>query len=321
MDVKRRLSNRGREGAREVRPRLYYRPEYIADLLEHGMRQTFDTLRPQRIRDALVACGAARAEHFITPAALTDEDLLLVHTPEYLERIRVPETLARLLFLDPAHPWDDRLLMPFLFASGGTLAATLDAAQHGGIGLNLAGGYHHAQADKAEGFCAIADVAIAIRRLQRDRRVERVLIVDLDYHHGNGNAEIFADDESVFTFSMHANNWCWLTKRNNLDIELPAHTGDRVYLDTLRDRLPSIIAQFGPDFVFYVAGSDPFVEDRLADFEVSEVGMLERDRFVTETVRSIRAPLVVVTAGGYGPSSWRVHFNYYRWLLSGEAGT
>lgn len=280
------------------------------------MRQTFDVLRSQRIRDALVACDAARADEFIAPPPLDTDDLLLVHTPAYLERIRTPATLARLLFLDPEHPWDDRLLMPFLYAAGGTLAAALAAAADGGIGLNLAGGYHHAQADKAEGFCAIADVAVAIRRLQRDRRGTRVLIVDLDYHHGNGNAEIFATDESVFTFSMHANNWCWLTKRNNLDLELPAHSGDDAYLDTLRQRLPPVLAEFRPDFVFYVAGSDPFAEDRLGDFDVSEDAMLERDRFVTDAVRRHATPMVVVTAGGYGPSSWRIHFNYYRWLLT-----
>ena len=110
---------------------------------------------------------------------------------------------------------------------------------------------------------------------------------------------------------MHANNWCWLTKRNNLDIELPSHTDDALYLDTLRSRLPPILAAFRPQFVFYVAGSDPFVEDRLGDFDISEAGMLERDCFVTREVRRYGIPLVVVTAGGYGPSSWRIHFNYY----------
>jgi acetoin utilization deacetylase AcuC-like enzyme len=285
------------------------------------MRHTFDVVRPQRIRDALVACGAAREDEFVAPPALADNDLLLVHTPAYLDLVRQPDTLARLLFLDPEHPWDDRLLMPFLYASGGTLAAALAVAQDGGIGLNLGGGYHHAQRDKAEGFCPIADVAIAIRRLQREGRAARVLIVDLDYHHGNGNAEIFATDESVFTFSMHANNWCWVAKRNNLDVELPAHTDDALYLDTLRNRLPPILAEFRPTFVFYVAGSDPFIEDRLGDFDISEAGMLERDCFVTREVRRVGLPLVVVTAGGYGPSTWRIHFNYYRWLLVGAEAT
>lgn len=305
--------------AATARPRLFYRDEYVLDVVEASMRHTFDVQRPQRIRDALVACGAAGAGEFVAPDALADDDLRLVHTPEYLAQIRVPATLARLLFLDPEHPWDEHLLEPFLYAAGGTLAAASAAAAGRGIGLNLGGGFHHAQADKAEGFCAIADVAVAIRRLQRDRRVERVLIVDLDYHHGNGNAEIFAADESVFTFSIHANNWCWISKRNNLDVELPARTGDDAYLEALRRHLPAVLERFAPDFVFYVAGSDPFVEDRLGDFTVSEAGMLARDRFVTEQVRGRGLPLVVVTAGGYGPSSWRIYFNYYRWLLGGAA--
>lgn len=304
-----------------ARPRLYYRSEYVYDIAEAGMRETFDVQRPRRIRDALVACGAARPDEFIPPAPLADADLRLVHTAEYLDHIRDPAALARLLFLDPAHPWDDRLLQPFLFAAGGTLTAALTAVAERGIGLNLGGGYHHAQADKAEGFCAIADVAVAIRRLQRDGRAARALIVDLDFHHGNGNAEIFASDESVFTFSIHANNWCWLTKRHNLDVELPSHTSDADYLAALRRTLPPVLADFTPDVVFYVAGSDPFVEDRLGDFDISEPGMLERDRCVTELVRGRGLPLVVVTAGGYGPTSWRVHFNYYRWLLTGTAAS
>lgn len=298
-----------------VRPRLYYRAEYVADILEAGMRNTFDILRPRRIRDSLIDCGVAAGGDFIAPSALDDADLLLVHPRDYIETIREPSTLARLLFLDPEHPWDDRLLLPFLYAAGGTVEAALGAAAGGGIGLNLGGGYHHAQADKAEGFCAIADVAIAIRRLRLARHAERVLIVDLDYHHGNGNAEIFSQDESVFTFSMHGNNWCWLTKRNNLDIELPPGTGDDAYLQTLRQRLPPIVEEFEPDFAFYVAGGDPFVEDRLGDFTISEAGMLERDLFVTDLLRARGLPMVAVTAGGYGPTSWRVHFNYYGRLL------
>lgn len=301
--------------AQGSRPRLFYRDEYVVDILEAGMRHTFDVERARRIRDGLIACGAARPEEFRAPSPLGDGDLRLVHTPDYLESIRNPATLARLLFLDPEHPWDERLLMPFLYAAGGTLEAALAAVADGGIGLNLAGGYHHARADKAEGFCAIADVAIAIRRLQRQRSVERVLIVDLDYHHGNGNAEIFSADESVFTFSMHAANWCWLSKRNNRDVELPSHTADDLYLGTLKLELPPLLDSFAPDFVFYVAGSDPFVEDFLGDFDVSEAGMLERDQFVVREVRARRLPLVVVTAGGYGPTSWKIHYNSYRWML------
>jgi acetoin utilization deacetylase AcuC-like enzyme len=301
------------------RTRLFYRPEYVYDVLEAGARHTFDVSKPRRIHDALIDAGRARPADFIAPERLSRHDLLLVHTPDYLEALARPETLARLLFLDPEHPWDERLADPFLFASGGTLAGALLAARERGIAVNLGGGYHHAQVDKAEGFCAIADIAIAIRALQRQRLAERVLIVDLDYHHGNGNASIFASDESVFTFSVHAGNWCWITKRNNRDVELPSGTGDAVYLQAVRAELSKIIADFQPDFAAYVAGSDPFAEDALGDFEVSEAGMLARDQFVTRELWGRGVPMVVVTAGGYGPSSWRIHFNYFQWLLDPTA--
>ena len=298
--------------------RLFYRDEYVYDVLEAGIRHTFDVHKPKRIHDALIAAGVASEADFIAAPPVSEDELLLVHTPEYLAAIRRPEVLARLLFLDPAHPWDHRLVQPFLFAAGGTVTAAWTAVTQHVIAVNLGGGFHHAQVDKAEGFCAIADVAIAIRRLQRDRQVERVLIVDLDYHHGNGNAEIFSPDESVFTFSIHAGNWCWITKRNNRDIELPAHTTDQSYLSVLRGNLPVIVGDFQPDLAVYVAGSDPFTEDALGDFDLSEAGMLERDRTVTREVWGRGIPMVVVTAGGYGEASWRIHFNFFRWLLSQE---
>ncbi len=300
--------------------RFFYRDDYVYDVLEAGARHTFDVERPRRIRDALVATGLVGPSDFTAAPRPTEAELLLVHTPEYLAAIRRPETLAKLLLLDPAHPWGARLLEPFLYAAGGTIAAAEAAAREGRIAVNLGGGFHHAQADKAEGFCAIADVAIAIRVLRRAGGAHRVLIVDLDCHHGNGNAEIFAGDESVFTLSIHGNNWCWITKRNNRDVTLPAHAGDDVYLDAVRAHVPAIVREFAPDIAFYVAGSDPFVEDALGDFDVSEAGMLERDRIVTETLRAHAVPMVVTTAGGYGPTSWRIHFNYFHWLLRRAEG-
>jgi acetoin utilization deacetylase AcuC-like enzyme len=294
--------------------RFFYRDEYVSRVLEAGFRHTFDVEKPRRIHAALLQSGAAADSDFVIAPMVSDAQLRLVHTAAYLAEIRRPETLARLLFLDPEHPWDQRLIEPFLYAAGGTVAAAEAAVRTGGIGANLSGGYHHAQPEKAEGFCAVADVAIAIRHLQQAGAVERVLIVDLDYHHGNGNALIFAEDESVFTFSVHAGNWCWITKRNNLDVELPSRTRDGAYLAVLEQHLPRLLRDFAPDLVMYVAGSDPFVEDLLGDFDISEDGMLRRDQYVTDTVRARGVPMAIVTAGGYGPASWRVHFNYYRWL-------
>lgn len=305
------------DAAAGARTRFFYRDEYVTHVVEAGARHVFDTEKPRRIRDALVGNGLIPAQDFVPPESVAADELLLVHTREYLAEIRNTERLASLLLLDPTYPWDERLLDAFLFATGGTIAAARFAASTGGVGVNLGGGFHHAQADKGEGFCPIADVAIAIRLLQRDCAVARALIVDVDYHHGNGNAEIFSADESVFTFSIHAGNWCWINKENNRDIELPPRTGDVQYLAALRRHLPEILDAFRPDFSFYVAGSDPFAGDLLGDFDVSEEGMLERDRFVTREIRARSIPMAVVTAGGYGPQSWRIHYNYFRWLLTG----
>jgi acetoin utilization deacetylase AcuC-like enzyme len=311
--------SRATDGAVSQKVRLFYRDDYVYDVVEAGARHFYDTQKPRRIRDALIATGLVGEADFVAPEPPSTQELLLVHTAAYLEEIQRPERLARLLMLDPSRPWDRRLLEPFLYASGGTLAAARFAVNARGIGINLGGGFHHAQADKGEGFCALADVAIAVRVLQRARQVERVLIVDLDQHHGNGNAEIFASDESVFTFSMHGGNWCWIDKENNRDVELPAHTGDAQYLEQLSAHLPGIVAGFRPNLAIYLAGSDPFVEDLLGDSDISEAGMLARDRFVTQELWGRGIPMAVVTAGGYGPASWRIHFNYFRWLLSGAA--
>jgi acetoin utilization deacetylase AcuC-like enzyme len=297
--------------------RLFYSDEYVYDVVEAGWRHTYDVERARRIRDALVASGAAARDDFETPAPISDDDLLLVHTPAYLDAIRDPETLARYLLLDPSHPWDHRLLMPFRYATGGTLGAARTALRDGRIGLNLGGGFHHAQADKAEGFCALADVAVSIRVMRRDGFRGRVLIVDLDYHHGNGNALIFAEDETVFTFSMHNVPWCFIDKRNNRDVELPSHVDDGKYLDLLVGALPGIVESFRPEFAVYLAGSDPYVEDLLGDADLSLRGLFERDRFVSELLAAHDVPYAVVTAGGYGPQSWRVYHHYYHWLLTG----
>jgi acetoin utilization deacetylase AcuC-like enzyme len=297
----------------------FYRDEYLSDALDVGIRHTFDVAKARRIQQALIEVGVVTASDFIAPPAVTEQQLRLVHTSAYLETIQEPAVLARLLMLDPEHPWGERLLTPFLFAAGGTVEAARLALSNRLIAINLGGGFHHAQADKAEGFCAIADVAIAIRALQRQGAVKRVLIVDLDYHHGNGNAEIFAADESVFTFSVHAGNWCWITKEHNCDVVLAAGTEDQEYLAAVGKHLPRILDSFAPDLVVYLAGSDPFVEDQLGDFAISEAGMLARDRLVTTEVWGRGVPMAVVMAGGYGLESWRIHFNYYRWLLAGGA--
>lgn len=296
--------------------RVFFHPGYVVDVVEAGSRNTFDTERARRVHDRLLREGVLDPESVIAAPIASDAQLRLVHTEAYLESLRDSAVLARLLMLDAARPWGDRLLQPFLHATGGTIAAARFAVTSGGIGFNLGGGFHHAQADKAEGFCAVADVAIAVRLLQQTQAIRRALIIDLDYHHGNGNAEIFSADESVFTLSIHAGNWCWIDKRNNLDVELPPGVRDEAYLDCIRTHVPRVLDEFAPDFVCYVAGADPFVEDMLGDFSISEAGMLRRDQLVSKEVAARGIPMAVVTAGGYGPTSWKISYNHLRWLLT-----
>lgn len=296
--------------------RVFFHTGYVVDVIEKGSRNTFDIDRSRRVHDRLLGEGVLDPGSVIAAPIASHEQLRLVHTEPYLESLRDSSVLARLLMLDPARPWGDRLLQPFLHATGGTIAAARFAVTSGGIGFNLGGGFHHAQADKAEGFCALADVAIAVRLLQQTQAIQRALIIDLDYHHGNGNAEIFSTDESVFTLSIHAGNWCWIEKRNNLDVELPPGIRDEAYLACVREHIPRILDEFAPDFVCYIAGADPFVEDMLGDFEISEDGMLRRDQLVSAEVAGRGIPMAIVTAGGYGPTSWKVPYNHLRWLLT-----
>jgi acetoin utilization deacetylase AcuC-like enzyme len=303
---------------REVR--FWYDEGYVADVLAEGFRHTFDVLRPRRICQGLLDTGLLERGDFVGPEPASIAQLLLVHTEEYVEAISDPDTLARYLLLDPGHPWNENLLRALRLATGGTIEALQAAVEENVLGVNLGGGFHHAQADKAEGFCAIADVAIAIRQLQSQRLVERTLIVDLDYHHGNGNALVFAADESVFTFSLHGGAWCFIDKHNNLDVDLPANADDDTYMALLEENLSGVLELFEPELVVYIAGSDPVVDDTLGQACVTEQGMLRRDRYVTERVLERDIAMAVVTAGGYGAWSWKLYVNYFRWLLEDVAG-
>jgi len=174
------------------------------------------------------------------------------------------------------------------------------------VSANLAGGTHHAFADRGEGFCVLNDVAVAIRVLQGQGAIERALVVDLDVHQGNGTAAIFAADASVFTFSVHgASNYPALKQRSSLDVALPDGTGDAEYLAALSAHLPRILDAFRADLVFYVAGVDVVAGDRYGKLALSEEGVRARDRRVVGEVRGRALPLVITLAGGYAPTPVR----------------
>jgi len=226
------------------------------------------------------------------PSPASWDDLALVHTPEYVAKLRdntlTPDDIATLEL-----PWVPALADGFRLMVGGTMAAAA-AALEDGIAAHVGGGLHHAFANHGEGFCPVNDVAVAVRRVGR-----RAAIVDLDVHHGNGTAMIFERDERVFTFSMHQqHNYPFFKPRGDLDIGLEDGAGDARYLSLLADALPRVMAH-APEIVFYLAGADPFEKDRLGGLKLTKEGLLERDHLVIAAARGAGVPLVTVLAGGY----------------------
>lgn len=250
------------------------------------------------LHEILLREGLITPERTHEPAEADWADLRLVHTPEYLSDLAhgtlAPQAIRRL-----GLPWAPAMLRRSRLAVGGTLAAAA-AALRDGIAANLAGGTHHAFADRGEGFCVLNDVAVAIRVLQRDGRIRRALVVDLDVHQGNGTARIFAGDGDVFTFSIHgARNYPFHKEASTLDVPLPDGTDDAAYLAALHETLPRALAAARPDIVFYLAGVDPVAGDRFGRLAMTRAGLLERDRFVLETLRAAQRATVLVLSGGY----------------------
>ena len=242
----------------------------------------------------------------LEPAPASWDELALVHTPDYLRKLR-DDTLTPAEIATLELPWQSGFAAAFLLMTGGTIDAARCAVQDGGA-AHLGGGLHHAFASHGEGFCPVNDIAVAIRVLQapargdgsaRGRPVRRAAVVDLDVHHGNGTAMIFERDDSVFTFSMHQrHNYPAFKPRSDLDVGLADGSGDAPYLERLSASLPRVI-ESRPDLVVYVAGADPFEDDRLGGLRLTKAGLLERDRLVIDAARTAGVPLVTVLAGGY----------------------
>jgi len=251
------------------------------------------------LRDQIIAEGVAPASRVLDPDAASDELLRLVHTADYVERM----SLGRLDAAEQRRlgfPWSAALVERSRRTVGGTLAAARHALVHG-VAMNLAGGTHHAFPDHGEGFCVFNDVAITIRLLQRERRIRRAVVIDLDVHQGNGTHAVFSGDSSVFTFSMHgAKNYPFEKVPGSLDIELPDATSDDPYLAHLSDALPRVLHASQPDLVFYLAGADPHEGDRLGRMKLSFAGLERRDAMVMQACREVGIPIVTMIAGGYG---------------------
>lgn len=237
-------------------------------------------------------------ELLLAPRATRDE-LLLVHTPEYVDGFAAG-TLGREAMMRIGFPWSAELVERSLRSCGGTIAA-MRVALHEGAAVYLAGGTHHARADRGAGYCVYNDVAVASRLVQREGGIQRVLVVDTDVHQGDGTAAIFAGDDTVFTFSIHGDeNFPASKAQSDLDVALPSGTGDAAYLAALRTGLAEAFARARPEFVFFLSGADPFAGDRLGKLAISKDGLRTRDRLVFGELQQRQLPWVTVMGGGYG---------------------
>ena len=274
---------------------VFYTPRYYAEI---GEGHVFPIRKFELVRDRLLAEGTLDPSEIVEPSPAPLEDVLLVHTEDYVTRLcnrQLTTKEIRRLGL----PWSESLVRRSFYAVGGTLAAAQSALANG-CSSNLAGGTHHAFADRGEGFCVLNDVAIAIRALRARNSIRRAAIVDCDVHQGNGTATIFAGDNDTFTFSMHgANNYPLFKAQSTLDVELADGTRDGDYLESLARHLPNVFAH-EPDIVFYLAGADPYAGDKLGRLALSIDGLRERDAYVLSECYERELPVVTVMSGGYG---------------------
>jgi acetoin utilization deacetylase AcuC-like enzyme len=273
---------------------IVYSDRYYCDIGPH----VFPTEKYYLLYQKLKENGKLASDNVevIEPRPATRDELALVHDDAYLDdALNARSTSAT---IRSELPVEEDVIDAFLLSTGGTIMAS-EYAANGGRGINLGGGYHHAFADHAEGFCYFNDVAIAARKLQSEGKAARVAIVDCDLHQGNGTAHIFRQNPSVFTFSIHQEHNYPIKQQSDLDIGLDDGVGDEEYLERLGAALEPILYDFKPDYAFYLAGADPFVEDQLGALRLTHDGFRRRDDLVIGGFRGNAIPLCVVLAGGY----------------------
>jgi acetoin utilization deacetylase AcuC-like enzyme len=271
---------------------IYYADHFVLPLPQ-GHR--FPMRKYSALRERVAAIAGDRLR---VPAAATETDLSRAHDASYIAAV-LDGSLDGKAQRRIGFPWSPAMVERSRRSAGATLAACRSALDSG-CGINLAGGTHHAHRARGEGFCVFNDAAIAARAMQAEGRARRILIVDLDVHQGDGTAEIFADDESVFTCSMHGRgNFPFRKQSSDLDVELDDGTEDLAYLAALAVALPRALERAQPDLAIYLAGADPFVGDRLGRLALSKDGLAARDRFVLSTLHDLTIPVAIAMAGGY----------------------
>lgn len=287
--------------------RLVYHDRYDLNLGSH----VFPSQKFRLIHEMLLREGIAERKDFFQPTSASDEDILRVHTREWVTKLKMG-TLTASDIMKLEIPYSPEMVEAVWLATGGTILAA-QCALRDGFGANLSGGFHHAHAGFGEGFCAIHDVAVAIRRLQADSTIHKAMVIDTDVHHGNGTAAIFRGDASVFTISIHQeNNYPAYKPPSNIDLNMPDRADNEEYLSALIPAVQKALDEFQPEMVFYVGGADPYCEDQLGGLALTKEGLKERDRKVFEEARKRGIPVATALAGGYArrvEDTVRIHAN------------
>jgi acetoin utilization deacetylase AcuC-like enzyme len=287
--------------------KLVYHARYDLRLGQH----VFPSQKYRLIRDGLLAQGIADPPDIVAPEPASDEDVLRVHTPEWVGKLK-NETLSATERMRLEIPSTKETVETFWLAAGGSILAAQHAMRDG-FAVNLGGGFHHAFPGHGEGFCMINDVAVAIRRMQADGAIRTAMVVDTDVHQGNGTAAIFAEDDSVFTLSIHQkDNYPVPKQTSDLDINLDDQTGDDEYLELLGTALSKALGEFRADLILYVGGADPYREDQLGGLWLSMGGLRRRDELVFVAAKRRGLPVAVTLAGGYARNTEdtvRIHMN------------
>lgn len=277
-----------------------------------------DPDRMVRLLEGLIDREIITADDLTLSPMASYEDIKRIHPASYLETISNAETITGAFGYQMAPHEIEEVIRWQRRAVGATMAAAQAVlAGQCGVGVNLGGGFHHSSRDRASGFCIFNDVAIAIARLRKDGFNEPIAIVDLDFHQGNGNLRIFAEDRNVVTYSIHGAIWDTTSAVSDYGYLLPPGTGDAAYLAQLKETLPEMLKLHGIKVVFYIAGNDVLAGDRLGNFSLTRLGVLNRDQYVTEQVKKVGAKLVVVLGGGYSQAAWNSSSEFVEYLAVG----
>jgi len=304
---------------------VVYSPKYKISVFGLEKLHPFDIAKYDKIYAGLKNDGLLSKKTVIDPDPVTDEQMLLVHSAEYIESLKDPKQVAvyleapQMKFL-PKGMLKSKIVDRFKKASGGTIAAARAALEHPSkMAFNLGGGYHHALPDSGEGFCIVADVPIAIRVLQKEGLINKALVIDTDIHQGNGTIACLEDDETTFTFSMHEGGIYPHPKEDgDLDVELARGITDEQYIQELEKHLEKLLLSEKPSMVFHVAGCDALDGDPLANGKMTHEGIAKRDQMIVAACKKYKIPYVMTLSGGYSDDAWSAQYKSIKALLEAE---